>query len=212
MKHPALFIALMFLSANLFAGPPYQTDDPEPPEPGHWELFFAAYASAEATGIIGGCPQIELNYGAIENLQLSVAPQLSCSVSPQHVINYGLGDFEIGAKYRFLKESGPCPQAAFYPQVILPLGDKKRGLGNGNYQVFLPLWLQKSWGPWCAFGGGGYWFNRGPGNKDWVFTGAALQRDLGDVFSLGVELFFHSAAQTDDVNRSWFSIWHSSGT
>ncbi len=214
-KHPALFFALAVVAVNIDAGPPYQTDDPEPPEPGQWELFFAAYASAEATGVVGGCPQLEVNYGALDNLQLSLSPQMSYSASPRGVqaysANYGLGDIELGAKYRFLKESGSCPQAAFYPQAVLPVGDQKRGLGAGYVQAFLPLWLQKSWGPWCAFGGGGYWINRGPGNRDWVFAGGALQRDLGDAFSVGGELFFHSAAQTDDVNglgANLAFLWH----
>ena len=35
------FIALFALlaSQNLFAGPPFLTDDPEPTEKGHWEIF-----------------------------------------------------------------------------------------------------------------------------------------------------------------------------
>ena len=110
------------------------------------------------------------------------------------------GDTTVGAKYRFLSEGGARPQAAFYPQVVLPTGDEQKELGNGRAQLFLPLWLQKSWGPWTSFGGGGTWINPGTGNQNWTFVGAALQRDLGERFSVGGELFFHSAAQVGDVN------------
>jgi hypothetical protein len=215
IKRFVFCIVVALLSVNSFAGPPYQTDDPEPPEKGHWELYLAAYASAEATGVLGGCPQFEANYGALDNLQLSIAPQMAFSAALQgsrvSAVRYGLGDIELGAKYRFIQENGPCPQIAVYPQVVLPVGDQKRGLGNGMVQVFLPLWAQKSWGPWCMFGGGGYWYNPGTGNKNWAYAGAALQRDLCEAVSVGGELFFHSAAQTDDVNGvggDLAILWH----
>ena len=34
-------------------------------------------------------------------------------------------------------------------------GSAARGLGNGRTWYRLPLWVQKSWGPWTSYGGGG---------------------------------------------------------
>jgi hypothetical protein len=201
MTRPTLAAVFLCAMASVaWAGPPYQTDDPEPAETGRWELFLAAYAGAEAGGSLGGGPQLELNYGVAPDWQLSAAPQLSWSLPGGGGGTYGLGDTQLGVKYRFLHEGDRCPQAAFYPQVVLPSGDADRGLGAGRAQLFLPLWFQKSWGAWTNFGGGGYWFDRGAGQKDWVFIGDALQRDLGERFSVGGELFFHSAAQEDDAD------------
>ncbi|HXC63754.1 MAG TPA: transporter, partial [bacterium] len=140
-----------------WAGPPFETDDPEPTDPGRLEIFLAAFAATEPSGSAGGGPQLQLNYGAAKDLQLSMAPQFSFSAPGPGPATYGLGDMQLGAKIRFLHEESSCPQAAVFPQVVLPSGDAKRGLGSGVVQVLLPLWLQKSWGPWTSFGGGGYW-------------------------------------------------------
>lgn len=209
--HFALFIALTLLSSGIFAGPPYQTDDPEPPEPGQCEIFFATHADVEADGVAGGFPQVEINYGVGGCLQLSLSPQMAYYFPRHGISTYGFGDIELAVKYRFLKETVTGPQAALFPRVVLPTGDQKRGLGDGNVKVFVPLWLQKSWGPWCMFGGGGYWFNPGPGNRNYGFAGAALQRDCGDVVSVGGELYFHSAPRIDDARGCGADLaflWH----
>jgi len=200
LKIASLVFFCVGIAGSLPAGPPYQTDDPEPPEPGQWELYCSAYSFAEARNSEGGAPQLEFNYGAAEDLQLSVSPQMAFFRPNTGPGAWGLGDTELGVKYRFLHEGESQPQAAFYPQIVLPSGDARQGLGNGRAQAFIPLWFQKSWGPWTSFGGGGYWINPGLGNENWTFIGAALQRDFGDHVSLGAELFFHSAAQTDDVD------------
>jgi hypothetical protein len=159
------------------------------------EFYCSAYASAGPNIATGGAPQLEFNYGVGEDVQLSVSPQMAFA-SPRNASgDWGLGDTELGVKLRFLHEGDSHPEAAFYPQVVLPSGKASEGLGNGAAQAFLPFWFQKSWGPWTDFGGGGYWFNPGVGNKNWTFLGDALQKDIGDRFSVGGELFFHSADQ-----------------
>jgi hypothetical protein len=56
--------------------------------------------------------------------------------------------------------------------------------------------LQKSWGPWTSYGGGGYWINPGEGNRNWVYAGWLLQRDFSKAVTLGGELF-HRTSDTD---------------
>ena len=110
---------------------------------------------------------------------------------------YGYGDTELGAKYRFIQETNWIPQVGTFPLIELPTGNDERSLGTGKTQLFLPLWLQKSWGPWTTYGGGGYWFNPGEGNKDWVYTGWLLQRDLSKWVTFGGEIFYRTADKTD---------------
>jgi hypothetical protein len=94
---------------------------------------------------------------------------------------------------------------AFFPQINIPTGDAARGLGNGVAQYLLPLWVQKSWGSWTTYGGGGYWINPGTGNKNWVFLGWELQRDLSKNFTFGGEVFYHGAAQQDQQEGLGFN-------
>jgi hypothetical protein len=82
-----------------------------------------------------------------------------------------------------------------FPLLEVPTGDRQRDLGSGQLQAFLPLWLQKSYGPWTTYGGGGYWINPGPGNRDWGYVGWLVQRQLLPSTSAGAEVF-HTTVQT----------------
>jgi hypothetical protein len=109
---------------------------------------------------------------------------------PRH---YGIGDVELGVKYRFLPETICCPQAGIFPLVELPSGDASSGLGSGHASAFLPVWLQKSFGPWTTYGGGGYWFNKtAAGDNDYWQAGLQLQRDFSKLLTAGAEIFSYT--------------------
>jgi hypothetical protein len=57
-------------------------------------------------------------------------------------------------------------------------------------QYFLPVWLQKDFGKWTTYGGGGYWINPGAGNKNWWFSGILLQYSFTETFYLILELLW----------------------
>ncbi len=188
-----LLLGAVLLSPRAWAGPPFATDDPEPTELGHWEIYLGGTVLGIEGDTNGTGPSLGLNYGAWKDVQLSVAPQAAFNAPTGGPRAFGLGDTLVGAKIRFLHESPGTPQAAVFPQVNLPTGDPQKGLGSGQAQVLLPLWLQKSWGPWTSYGGGGYWINPGTGNRNWVFAGWEIQRDLSKTLTLGGEVFYHGA-------------------
>jgi hypothetical protein len=187
------------------AGPPFVTDDPEPVEKGHGEFYIASQDFWARDGYSGTLPHFEFNYGPIDNVQLHIiAPMAYDRPRETGTMQYGYGDTELGVKWRFIQEDQlfkGCPQVGVFPLLELPTGSESRGLGNGEDQIFLPLWLQKSWGEekreWTLYGGGGYWINHGTGNKDFTFAGVALQRQVTDNLTLGGEVF-HSTARADD--------------
>jgi hypothetical protein len=76
----------------------------------------------------------------------------------------------------------------------VPTGDGGRGLGTGHLQTFLPVWIQKSWGKWTSYGGGGYWINPGTGNRNYWQIGGLLQKELNRHWTLGGELFYTTSA------------------
>jgi hypothetical protein len=88
----------------------------------------------------------------------------------------------------------------------VPTGDKGKGLGNGDPQFFIPLWIQKSWGPWTTYGGGGYWINPGTGNRDYGFVGWEIQRDITKQFTLGAEIFHQTASTVGGDSHTGFNI------
>ena len=191
VKRKAMLVNVLGLSAVLGsgfarAGPPYLTDDPEPVELGHWEFYAASQWSVDRGSASGTLPHIEVNYGALPELQLHVIVPAVLAVQSGAPTQYGLGDIELGAKYRFVDEGERRPQIGTFPLVELPTGSAVRGLGYGHFQLFLPIWVQKSFGPWTTYGGGGLRF--ASGERDGV-AGWLVQRKLLESLTFGVEAF-----------------------
>jgi hypothetical protein len=126
---------------------------------------------------------------------------------PRRHLQMGFGDTELGVKYRFITADDDdwWPQVATFPAVELPSGNAGRGLGAGQTQAFLPVWAQKNFGKWTTDGGGGYWINPGPGNKDYWFAGWLIQRQITEDFALGVEVFHQTAAMVGRKASSGFN-------
>jgi len=183
-------LTLICLSAPFArGGPPFFTDDPEPVPVRHYEfyLFSTLDRALDGYGVAG--PAFEFNVGAAPNLQLHVVAPLQFAVPTDGTSSYGVGDVEFGAKYRFIEENGHRPQVGIFPMVELPTGNGQRSLGNGQVWAKLPLWVQKSWGPWASYGGGGYIVNHAPGMRNHPFLGWQLQRELNKKLTLGAEWF-----------------------
>ena len=200
-----LFVALLW-PAPLFAGPPYITDDPEPVEYQHWEFYLATQHELTPDGAVGTLPHVEINYGAVPNLQLHLIAPLAYARPSDGGIHYGPGDIELGAKLRFVQESGWVPMVGTFPLLEIPTGSETKGLGTGHLHGLIPLWLQKSVGPWTSYGGGGYWFNPGPGNRSFVYLGWQLQRHLSELATLGAEIFYTTADHTGGSGNLRFNV------
>ncbi len=203
---PLSFSLFPFGAAPAWAGPPYFTDDPEPVDYRHWEVYFASIYANSKAGTVGTAPHVEVNYGAAPNLQLHIITPFAYSQAHGAPTEYGFGDIELGMKYRIVQETKRSPQIGAFPLIEVPTGDSGRGLGNGEAQFFLPIWLQKSWGAWTTYGGGGYWHNPGAGNRDYWFEGWLLQRNVTKQLAIGAEIFHASADRVDATDRTGFNI------
>jgi hypothetical protein len=191
-----LACVILLLSRPALAGPPYVTDDPEPVEFQHWEVNLASLPIHTTAGLSGQLFSADINYGAAPNLQLHVMPVLDFSAPSHGSALAGYADTELGVKYRFVQETATMPQISVYPLLEVPTGNARRGFGTGHLDALLPpIWMQKSFGKWTMYGGGGYWINPGAGNQNWEYAGALLQRQVFKTLSLGVEVF-HETAQT----------------
>jgi hypothetical protein len=206
LKSAVAVLLSCFVTFSLFAGPPFLADDPVPVEYRHWELCLAASYEHNKSESTGTLPQVEVNYGLLPNLQLHAIASAVLSHPVGQASAYGYGDTEAGVKYRFIEEGRYMPQIGFFPKAELPTGNSKEGLGNGKAQVFFPLWLQKSFGSWTTYGGGGYWYNPGPDNKNWVFLGWELQRDISDKLTIGGEVFYQTSDKSGVSASEGFNL------
>ncbi|HTL97451.1 MAG TPA: transporter [Holophagaceae bacterium] len=197
-----LRIAFALLAAlPMLAGPPFKTDDPAPVDLGHLEFYVFSTGQRVPGDSSGVGPAIEFNYGILPDTQFHLVVPYAYDRPEGARSNGGLGDTELGIKYRFLQETDSRPQIGVFPLVEIPTGDADKSLGAGHTQVYLPVWIQKSWGPWTTYGGYGWWRNPGGENRNWSYAGWLLQRDIGDHLTLGGEAF-HTTAATRDGRAS----------
>ena len=215
--HLRYVLSTIFLSAlfwNVFvlmpklamAGPPFLTDDPEPVEYQHWEVYIATQYMHDRDQDSATLPHLEINYGIMPNVQIHLIAPLVYVKPEGSGSQYGYGDTELGVKYRFIQETDHIPQVGIFPLIELPTGDSNEDLGNGKTQYFLPIWLQKSWGAWTTYGGGGYWINPGEGNKDWWQFGWLIQRDINKALTLGTELYYKTASSSNSNDTTGYTV------
>jgi hypothetical protein len=202
----AVGCATLIIAPSAFAGPPYVTDDPEPVPYGHWELYLASLVEHDDHGWTGTSPHVEVNYGAIQDVQLHAIVPLAFAAPNGKRSRFGLGDTELGVKWRFIHETDAAPQVGTFPFLELPTGIAHRGLGNGAAQVFLPLWIQKSIGRWTTYGGAGAWLNGATGTRTWWYFGWLVQRRLFEQLSVGAEVFYETAKVPNSEAEARFNL------
>ena len=189
--HCAVIVTLL-LPLQALAGPPYTTDDPEPTDTGHYEIYFFGEGASSRDGRDGSAG-IDFNYGAAENLQLTATLPIAWNAPAGGGGATGLGNVELAVKYQFLHQREAGVDAAFFPRVFLPAGSS--AVGENHASLLLPLWLQRSSGAWTVFGGGGCEIHRGGDSRDFCMLGTALTYQVNERFQIGAEVY-HQTADT----------------
>lgn len=173
-----------------WAGPPYLSDDPQPTDYGHFEIY--TFGNGEwSNGSMSGATGIDFNYGGAPDLQLTAVAPLAYDDHGQS----GLGNIELAAKYRFLHQNTDGWDVSVFPRIFLP--SASHNAGDQHASLLLPLWAQKDFGPWSLFGGGGCVLNRSGDDRNYCLAGAAITRAIIDDLRLGIEIFHQSADALD---------------
>lgn len=190
-------LAAMTIVAGLFgpsisarAGPPYFTDDPEPTDYQHYEIYAFTNGVNAQDGTTGESG-IDFNYGGAPNLQLTATLPLAYDVPAAGPSAIGPGNVELAAKYRFLTQRNFGLDVAVFPRLFLPSASANVGTQHASF--LLPVWVEKDWGKWSAFGGGGCAINRGGNSQDYCEAGVVVARQVRTDLQLGLELFHQSA-------------------
>ena len=120
------------------AGPPFVTDDPEPPPPGGWEINVPFILERTPGKTEMDSPLFDLNYG-IAKVQLKLEiPVEDRDDDDGTGTSVGTGDLLIGVKWRFLNNEHAQFQLGTYPQLLLPTGDRARGPRPGSVGIRVP--------------------------------------------------------------------------
>jgi hypothetical protein len=205
---PSFMVLCAMAAGAAHAGPPFVTDDPQPVDLHHWEVYgFSAltHVQGDTSGTLSG---VEINYGAAPNLQLHVIAPLAFDEPQGGAALAGIGDLELGAKVRLVDRDKDdwWPQIGVFPLVEVPTGNARRGLGGGTAREYLPVWLQWDVGKWTSYGGGGLWLNPGVGNRNYWFAGWLLQYQLTDNLALGGEVFHQTVDSFTGKDTTGFNL------
>jgi hypothetical protein len=180
----AIFALWLTYAGPAAAGPPFVTDDPEPTDTSHWEIYNFV-SGARTPGDLAGQGGVDINYGGAKDLQLTAV----LPIDYQSGLAPGLGDIQLAAKYRFLHQADGSwtPDLAVFPRLFAPTAPRR--FGEELPSLFLPVWGEKDFGKWSLFGGGGYEINPGHDNRNFWLSGVTLARAVTDRFTLGAELY-----------------------
>ncbi len=197
---------LVLVPVGALAGPPFLTDDPQPVEFQHWEFYLASIDFKSKDGWVGDGPHMEINYGVVPNVQLHLIAPVAYNSPTVGTGHYGYGDTELGVKFRFVQETKNIPMVGIFPLLEVPSGSARESLGTGRLHALLPVWLQKTWGTWTAYGGGGYGINPGPGLQNYSFVGTVLQKQVLKPLLVGVEVYHQTAPVVNARGDTAFNV------
>lgn len=187
-------VAFLLAIGRTQAGPPFVTEDPEPPPVGGWEINIPFTLERTPGKTEMDVPLFDLNYG-LPNLQLKVEFPVKLVHQEREGTTAGAGDLGLGVKWRLLNDEQSKFQFGIYPQLTAATGNQARDLGAGGPAFWLPVTAQKSWDKWTLYGNAGYWWQTAAETRNYVFAGTVLEREISARLTLAAELFGNSRTE-----------------
>jgi len=146
----ASLLTLLLMSAPLraLAGPPLITNDPDTPGPGNWEINLAATGTHVNGGWEISVPDLDLNYGVGERIQLSVHAGTAWASDGGGPWSTGAGPVELGVRYRFLDEDTDGISLAVQPHWEKSWSRRaiEKGLAPAHQAIGLPVQAARHFG------------------------------------------------------------------
>jgi hypothetical protein len=141
---------LVFLSSSVFAqgGPPYYTNDPGTPGNLQWEINLAYMPFLYPDHSIAHTPDVDINFGLGDRIQLTYENAWLRVDNPSPV-KFGLGQDQLGFKWRFYDNKDSGFAVSLFPQVSINNLNNSvaRGITPRGASVILPLEFSKKLGP-----------------------------------------------------------------
>ena len=128
------------------------TDDPGTPGPDKWENNIAIVFEHRSGETSYDLPEIDLNYGVGEHIQLTLQTAPVLLKREDHGPIGGLGGTEAAVKWRFLDEEKNGFDISMFPRVIFNVlqSSVRRGLAENGTRFQIPFQAAKTFGPWHA--------------------------------------------------------------
>ena len=142
------------------AGPPYITNDPGTPGNANWEINLAAMTTVSGGVTSLQLPQIDLNYGLGDRIQLTYEIPYVLESANGAPGASGWSNAFPGIKWRFLDQGEGGWQMSIFPQLetAAPAGAVGRGIAEEAPRLLAPVEVAKSVGPLDLDFEAGYYF------------------------------------------------------
>jgi hypothetical protein len=173
------------------------TDDPGTPGDGEWEVNFSVTMGHGRSDRSYEAPLLDINYGLGDRIQLKYEIPWLILMLDEHdnAVKTGLGNSEVGIKWRFLDEDRHGVAMSVYPQVAFnnTSSSADRGLVDSGTEFLVPFQVEKNWGKIGVNAELGYSFRK-EDRGEWVYGIA-----LGYAFSQRLEVLaeLHGTALRD---------------
>ena len=124
------------------------TDDPGTPGNGKWEDNLAIIFGHRPNETSIALPEIDLNYGVGEHIQLTLQTAPVLLKRSGHGLIGGLGETEAAVKWRFLDEATSGFDMSIFPRVIFNTTQSsvRRGLAEDGTRFQIPFQAAKAFG------------------------------------------------------------------
>ena len=184
-------------------GPPYYTNDPGTPGNRSWEINVAYMPFLFNGSSTIHVPDLDINYGVGDRIQLTYENAWLRVKDDGSAAKYGLGQDQLGVKWRFVGSENTSLEISVFPQVSLNNLNHsvQRGITPLGKSITLPVEISKRLGPLDFNLEVGYNIvDRGP--NSWL-TGLVVGRDLTRRMEWDVEFY---GVQTDDHSNDQRTI------
>ena len=201
-----MLLVAVLVQSSARAGPPFVTNDPDPPEVGQWEVNLPwTLKRAQDGDLSGELVTFDPNYGYDRFTQLSIELPIPYSGAEAGGFSTGIGDVLLEYKRRF----GTDPYSGYFginPQLTLPTGEDERGLGTGRITLQLPLLYQRQWGDRLFYGDLRYKWRAGEEGKSFWFLGFAMEQQVSAGLTFGAEVFGTTPQAAEGEYNVSFSV------
>jgi hypothetical protein len=185
----AAALSCMPRSACAQAGPPFLTNDPGTPGNGNWENNVAVAPTISRGVASYQIPQLDLNYGLGERVQLTLEVPYIIQTSGGAARECGWSNAFPGIKWRFLDQGEDGWQASVFPQIEThgSAAAQREQIVSPGPRLLLPLEVTHKLGPLDVDMEVGVYSPKN-GVQERIF-GLVAGRSVSDRLDLALELY-----------------------
>ncbi len=164
------------------------TDDPGTPGAGKWENNIAIIFEHRSNQTTYEVPEIDLNYGVGEHIQLTLQTAPVILKRNDHGPVGGIGGTEVAVKWRFLDQEKTGFDMSMFPRIIFDVQQSsvRRGITEDGTRFQIPFQIARTFGRWHADGEVGP-LASSVGRSEWLY-GVGTGYDLAKPTTLMAEL------------------------